>query len=119
MTSTTSAPSNTPGKAHGNPYLDHIDRAPYELGKLFKSIPADFSEFEEQTPETYLRLEATITHANNGNTTLMSGLESLGVSLFAASVLDGFEVGNSHLGNTGCLIQHIAVEAQLLQETMD
>jgi hypothetical protein len=44
---------------------------------LLKAVPPDFSEFEVQTPETYLMLEAAVTHAINANTALMSGLESL------------------------------------------
>lgn len=110
-------PTPAPGKSHGNPHLKHIDRAPYELGQLLKSISADFSEFKEQTPETYLKIEAAVTHATNATTTLMSGLESLGSILFVATANNGFEVDKGDIANLGCLISHLAVEAQFMHET--
>ena len=80
-----------------NPYFNRIERAPYELGQLLLQLPDYFSAFAPMEPDVLLKASAAADHARNANDTLMHGLEALAV--------------------LGCLIQHIAVEAQFLQET--
>lgn len=105
-------------KSTENPHLKQIERAPYELGYLLQSVPADFSPFKPQTPETYLMAEAVVTHASNANEALLSGLEALGGILFVVSANNDFGVEKHQLANLGCLIKHLAVEAQFMQETI-
>lgn len=100
-----------------NPHFAHIDRAPYELGHLLAKMTADFSRANPLTADDRLIAEAARDHAMNGNETLMSGLEALGRIMFVAGTNDQYEVDSGHLASLGCLISHIVVEAQFLQET--
>jgi len=105
--------TNTPSSS--NSYFKDIDRAPYELGCLLQQLPADFSSIMPIPSEVLLKVTAAANHAQNAHDTLMSGLEALGKTLFVAASneqLDALTVSD-----LGCLIQHLAVEAQFLQET--
>lgn len=109
-TSTNTSPAS-------NPHFGHIDRAPYELGHLLQELPDYFSTFTPMTPEVLLKATAAAGHAHNANDTLMHGLEALGKMMFVAGANEQHELGVGTLSDLGCLIQHIAVEAQFLQET--
>jgi hypothetical protein len=102
-----------------NPHFERIERAPYELGYLLKKIPERFSSLEPQTEESCLIAVAAAQHASNANDTVMYGLEALGQILFVASNNEQNEVCPRLIGHIGSLIQHLAVEAQFLQETAD
>ncbi|CAG9934086.1 hypothetical protein [Candidatus Nitrotoga arctica] len=49
----------------------------------------------------------------------MGGLEALGSILSVAATNNGLEVDKRHIGDIGCLIQHLAVEAQFMYEIFD
>ena len=104
--------TNTPPSS--NPYFKNINRAPYELGCLLQQLPDDFSTAKPKTPEVLLKVAAAANHARNANDTLMSGLEALGKTLFVAASHE--QLDDLTVSDLGCLIQHLAVEAQFLQE---
>lgn len=108
MPSTNTSPAS-------NPHFGHIDRAPYEFGYLLQRIPAYFPDSTPMEPDVLLRASAAADHAYNANYTLMSGLEALGKMMFVASSNERLDA--TTVSDLGCLIQHIAVEAQFLQET--
>ena len=100
-----------------NPYFNRIERAPYELGQLLLQLPDYFSAFAPMEPDVLLKASAAADHARNAIDTLMHGLEALGRIMFVATVNQHHVLDVETLADLGCLIQHIAVEAQFLQET--
>jgi hypothetical protein len=99
-----------------NRHFARIERAPYEIGRLLKKLPVDFSAHEPLTPDNRLIAEAAQQHASNANDTLMRGLEAIGdVVSMAGGNQDG-EVSQVSLMRLGELITHLSVEAQFMQE---
>lgn len=99
-----------------NPHFSRVNRGPYELGHLLSKMPDDFTAYTLATSETRLMAEAVAQHASNGNDSLMRGLEALGEVLCVVGLNDENEVDKRCLTGIGNLIQHIATEAQFLQE---
>lgn len=99
-----------------NPHFERVNRAPYELGNLLIRMPKDFSAYTLATPETCLMAEAAAQHAENANDCLMSGVEALGGILTTAGLSNANEVNKGDIVGIGELIQHMAVEAQFMQE---
>lgn len=99
-----------------NPHFNHIDRAPYELGHLLQQLPADFSSLSAVEPDVLLIAEAARDHASNANSTIMHGLEAIGQMMFAAGANTDFDIEHRTISDLGCLLQHLAVHAQFLQE---
>ncbi len=108
--STTSAPPT-------NPYFHNPERAPYELGHLLLQLPENFSPFIPQPENILLKASAAVSHAYSANHVLMHGLESLGKMLMVVGANEEWAIDNEALVNLGLLIQHVAVEAQFMQET--
>jgi len=111
-----------------NPHFNRIDRAPYELGYLLQKLPDDtfcLSAVGSNTlrkpnainPDALLIVKAACKHAVNANETVMRGIESLGEMLFLISGNTEYDVSAEAISGMGCLLQHLAVEAQFLQET--
>lgn len=100
-----------------NPHFNRVERAPYEFGQLLRQLPDYFSAFTPMKPDVLLKASAAADHAQNANDTLMHGLEALGRIMFVATVNEHHVLDMETLADLGCLIQHIAVEAQFLQET--
>ena len=99
-----------------NPHIKNISRAPYELGYLLKNMPAGFSRYEPMTPESRLVADAVQNHADNASNTLLHGIEAIGQMLMTAALNEGGEISSMHLVHLGGLIEHLAVEAQFMQE---
>lgn len=102
--------------ANENPHFAHIERAPYEIGRLLRKLPVDFSAHEPLTPEGRLIAQAVQSHASNATYTLMHGLEALGDVLSTAGRNQESELSRHSLTGIGELIMHLAVESQFLQE---
>jgi hypothetical protein len=103
--------------ADNNPHFKNLNRAPYELGHLLKKLPANFDIPESAlTPDDKLIAEAATQHAENANDTLMRGLDALGHLMFVAGQSDDWAVESRQLADLGCLISHMAIESQFLQE---
>ena len=100
-----------------NPHFNRVDRAPYELGYLLRQLPPEHDPFFKLTPETVLIAEAAAQHASNANDTLLHGLAALGQFIYVAGTTEETEVGQDALADLGCLVRHLAVEMQFLQET--
>lgn len=100
-----------------NPIFTHIERAPYELGHLLRALPPDFSSISAATAEDLMAAKAAQQHARNASHTVMCGLEAIGKMMFVAATNDDFDLEPNCISSLGCLIQHLAVEAQFLQET--
>jgi hypothetical protein len=101
-----------------NPHFERVNRAPYELGHLLQRLPENFSSFSPARLEVIQIADAAAQHADNANGTLMRGLEALGEILFVAGANKENDIDQESIASIGELIQHIAVEAQFLQETM-
>jgi hypothetical protein len=99
--------------ANDNPHFNNIPRAPYELGHLLLRLPTA----GQLTSDDVLVAEAARKHAMNASDTLLSGLEALGQMMFVAATNNQFDLERGSLASLGCLISHIAVEQQFLQET--
>ena len=108
---------NATAPTSSNPHFNHIDRAPYELGHLLKQLPANFSSASAVEPDVLLIAEAAISHASNANNTVMHGIEVLGQMMFLVGTNTDYDMERGTLSDLGYLLQHLAVEAQFLQET--
>ena len=102
--------------AHDNPFIKHIERAPYEIGYLLKKLPRDFAIDMDHPPEIYQMADALRRHAHNTMGTLLHGLEAIGKMMGVASGNEQNPLDASAIADVGCLIQHIAVEMQFLSE---
>lgn len=101
--------------ATDNPHFARLERAPYEIGRLLRKLPTDFSAYVPMTPDSRLIAEAAQQHANNANDALMRGLEALGNVLSIAGANQDGDAQSSLMG-LGELIAHLSVEAQFMQE---
>ena len=99
-----------------NPHIKNISRAPYELGYLLKKMPVGFSRHEPLTPEGRLLADAAQHHADNASNTLLHGIEAIGQILMTAALNEEGKISSTHLVHLGGLIEHLAVEAQVMQE---
>ena len=99
-----------------NPHFNQIERAPYELGHLFRKLPYDFPADQAMPSDQRQQVEAVISHAWNANYTLMNGIEAIGQLLFTAANSKGNPTDASVFADIGTLIKHLAVEAHFLQE---
>lgn len=99
-----------------NPYLKNTSRAPQELAQLLQGLPHFASQIEATDTDTLQQAAAAAQHADNARATLLSGLEALGTIIFVAGVNDDHGLRNDTIADLGCLIQHLAVELQMLNE---
>lgn len=102
--------------ANDNPNFRFVDRAPYEIHRLFRQLPADFSQFAPVSPEHRLIAEATHRHAANASETIACGLEALGHVLTIAALNQESNVEARHMVRIGELVSHLAVQLQVLNE---
>ncbi|MES2367267.1 MAG: hypothetical protein V4563_15425 [Pseudomonadota bacterium] len=111
--------ADTDSNIHENPYLRNIESAPYELGHLLQQLPENFSAFSGQTPTADMQLiaAAAAKHAENANVAVMCGLDAIGKMLFIASQSKDWQINSTQMANIGCLISHLAIEAQFLKDT--
>ena len=98
-----------------NPHYKNSDRPAYELPYLLGDLSRGSFAGPLSEDQVFLA-DAAQSHAYNANEALMRGIESLGHLLFIASGSEG-GLSSRHLGNLGELIQHLAVDAQHLQDT--
>ena len=103
--------------AQGNPHHRNVDRAPYELGFLLKSLPAGFNGFQRATPDTLQIADSAARHAYIASSTVLCGIEAIGACLSSAIIGADVPIEAAHVRGLAELIQHLAVEAQFLQET--
>lgn len=115
----TSIKNASGGAVAENPHFDHIDRAPFELGRLLLELPRYASQVPVADKEGRRRAAAVVRHAENARNTLLAGLESLGACMFVAGTNDDHDLSNSHIADLGCLIRHISVEMQMLDGMID
>jgi hypothetical protein len=108
---------NDSTQSNKNPHFNNIDRAPDELGWLLQSLPSEFSSLKPASDETIQIAKAAVSHAENSLNTVLCGLEGIGQALFVAFANEECEIDTSNLRSLGCLVQHLAVEAQFFQET--
>lgn len=102
-----------------NPYFDHAERAPVELGQLLLQLPRYGSQIGRGDKAGVQCADAAVRHAENAKATLLYGLESLGKCLFVANTGDGYRMNENEMANMGCFIQHIAVELQMLDGVIE
>ena len=97
-----------------NTHFRNTERAPHEIADLLLALPADFMINKKHPDEIYLMADAVERHAANAKNTLLSGLEAIGTTMFAAATNENDELDRSTIADLGCLIRHIAVEVQFL-----
>ena len=100
-----------------NPYITDLGRAPYELAHLMRTLPVSMPVGHVMTNEERQKAQAAIAHASNANYALMAGMEAIGNILFAAVTNENFPPKEETLSSIAALITHMAVEAQVMQET--
>lgn len=98
-----------------NPYFKHINRAPYELGRLLMAMPKYLSSSKKYEPEIYQMADAAESHAANASNTLLHGLESIGNLITKTGLNEEYPIDSSDLVDLGELIRHISVELQFLR----
>lgn len=102
-----------------NPHFNHVERAPFELGKILLELPRYGSQIESGDKDGAQRAEAAVRHATNAKSTLLYGLESLGKCLFIAGTSDSYELKDNEIADLGCLIRHIATELHMLDGVVE
>ena len=100
-----------------NPHINDLGRAPYELARLMRALPVSMPADHVMTTDERQKAQAAIAHAGNANYALMAGLEAIGNILFAAVTNENFPPKEETLSSIAALITHMAVEAQVMQET--
>jgi uncharacterized protein (DUF1800 family) len=102
-----------------NPHIKHLDRAPYELGRLIAMMPRSLPRDRALTADELQMLEAVSAHASTAMDNIEHGLEALGALLFSASESKEFPIDSRHIGAIGTLIKHLAVESQFARRCSD
>ena len=96
-------------------HFQHIERAPFELGRLLRALPRYLSD-PELTDEQRDMAAAAANHANNYSASLLSGLESLGRVLWSAALNAEQQVDNRDFAGVGQLVSALAVQLQYLDD---
>lgn len=99
-----------------NRYFGQVDRGPYQLGHLLRDLPKRHTPL---TSDTYLMAEAAASHASNGISALLYGLDAIGHLMIVSGCGDEYEPDKRKFTALGEVIQHIAVEVQFLMELRD
>ncbi|MDB5797235.1 MAG: hypothetical protein JWP36_1137 [Paucimonas sp.] len=102
-----------------NPLNQNPGRAPYELAHLLRRLPVDFAYLRSPTQEQKEAAGAALEHIEDATGTLLHGLEAIGALLFSAGTNKDFPVAANQLPDLGSLIQHLAVELQMLHDLED
>lgn len=110
------SPIQSEQSAPSNPHLRRIERAPYELAYLLKSMRPDFSSYEKASRDDVQLAAAAAEHAENANSTILFGMQALGRLLYVAASNEEIDIDRNSLANIGNLISHLAMEAQFTGE---
>jgi len=100
-------------------HFKNINRAPYELGHLLLQLPKHYSAIDGLKQDDLPVAVAAANHAENANSTVLSGLEAIGALMFSALSNEALPPTCQDLQGIASLIQHLAVEAQFLLEIHD
>ncbi|HCY61532.1 MAG TPA: hypothetical protein DHV59_01550 [Oxalobacteraceae bacterium] len=114
-----SNPQSNRVSASENPYFGRVDNGPYMLGHLFRETPPYGKRL---TSDDRLKAEAARSHAANGVTTLVHGIQAIGALMIRAGLSEDGDLDSVNVTAIGDLIQHLAVELRFLNEmegTMD
>lgn len=100
-----------------NIHHTNVERAPYELGRLLRSLPDSLDlPTVEITDEQHKKLIAADCHAAEYSGTLLNGLESLGRVMYSASLNQRQTLETSDVAQVGLLVTELAVQLQFLDE---
>lgn len=99
-----------------NPEFLNIERAPYELVKLVAKLGVTRIDKPLSVAQCQVA-EAIEQHAANATDTILSGIEAIGRAISCASVNPQWQLSSTTMNHLGCLITHLAVEAQVLHDT--
>ena len=91
--------------------------ASQRLNVLLAELPADFSARLLMTDGEIQSATKAANEAASLNDSIMTGLQAIGIVLSVAGSNDTAAVQSCDLAAIGGLIQHLAIEAQFLQET--
>jgi hypothetical protein len=108
MTTATSQAVSPPS----NPYLNEPDRPMFAVCKLMRQLPDDITNAPALTLEQVQKAHAVAFYAHATHRTVLRGLAEIG-KLMGESTFASAD-GISPLGD---LIQHLSVEAELMQDT--
>jgi hypothetical protein len=96
-------------------HFQHIERAPFELGRLLRARPRYRSD-PELTDEQRDMAAAAANHANNYSASLLSGLESLGRVLWSAALNEEQQIEFKDFAGVSQLVTSLAVQLQYLDD---
>ena len=100
-----------------NVYHDNFVRAPYELGRLLRSLPHSLDlPTASITDEQHKQFVAADCHAAEYTNTLLNGLESMGRVIYSASLNTRQTLESQDVAQVGLLVTEIAVQLQFLDE---
>lgn len=117
MSAVKSATATDTSALNLNAYRSENGRDVYNLFHLLRDIPNQLGTSVPVTPDLANMAEAARQMAENGSSTILHGLESLGTLLFMAVNNRDYELRKMDISNLGGLINHLAVEAQFMSET--
>ncbi|KAF3996068.1 hypothetical protein [Glaciimonas immobilis] len=99
-----------------NPHFRGVDRAPYEIGYLLKSIDDAVSPYAPITDDQAQKAEAIAKHVDNVHGVIFRGLEAIGEVLSIAACNAESMVNGSTVSAIGEIIRHLSVEAQMMRD---
>lgn len=97
-------------------HFKFASRAPQELAHLLQEMSSSFVADRAMTPDEKSMALASSRHASNYSTAILDGLESIGHLMTSAASNADFPVSQGTVGNLGCLIYHLAVQLEFLQD---
>lgn len=96
---------------------DKVERAPYEFGRLLRSLPDSLDlPTASITDEQSKQLVAADCHAAEYINTLLNGLESMGRLIYSASLNTRQTLESQDVAQVGRLVTELAVQLQFLDE---
>lgn len=97
------------------PIFQRAERAPYELGRLLRSLPRHLHG-ESLNAEQLEQIQAADKHAWNSSLVLVDGLQSLGRVMWAAGVNEQFPPDVGDCARVGMLVTEIALQLKFLND---
>ena len=97
------------------PIFQRLERAPYELGRLLRSLPRHLHGASLDA-EQLEQIDAANKHAQNSTLILLDGLQSLGRVMWAAGVNEDFPAYVGDCARVGMLVTEIALQLEFLTD---
>lgn len=101
--------------SQSQPIFQRPERAPYEFGRLLRSLPRHLHGASLDA-EQLEQIDAANKHAQNSTLILLDGLQSLGRVMWAAGVNEDFPAHVGDCARVGMLVTEIALQLEFLSD---